>query len=70
MANIVPGLCKCILLACCPDKRQDEYNLVLVIQFLLATSFALSVILDLCDEDDTSNESDGTCKIFIGRSIN
>jgi Na+/melibiose symporter-like transporter len=60
-----------ILLVFHPSKRQDDYNFVLVSNFLLICCFVMYMILKLCSEQanvDTGNEKN-LCKRFIGRSF-
>jgi hypothetical protein len=61
----------CILLAFRPYKRNDDYYLALVSNFLIICCFAVGIILKHCSEEasaDTDNEQD-LCKRFIGRSF-
>jgi hypothetical protein len=67
IAIIILALYLCLFLAYRPYKREDNYNLGLVSNFLLLSCFCLSIILKLCDSED---DAEGTCSRYIGYSLN
>jgi len=47
-----------------PYKRKDDFYLSVISSFLLVLSFALGIILHLCEDDDEKEE--GNCHTFVG----
>jgi hypothetical protein len=72
MANIISVFYTCILLVYRPYKRNDDYNLAFLSNFLLICCFALGIVLKLCndDEEDYDNDSTEVCQRFIGLYFN
>ena len=71
VAIVVSLLYMSILLAFRPYKRQDDYYLALVSNFLLICCFVMGMILKLCSEEignNTDNEQD-LCKSFVGSTF-
>jgi hypothetical protein len=77
VAIIVSVLYFAFLLAYRPYKRNDDYYLAFLSNFLLITCFSLGIILKLCNGDEDNDGYDfvggdddtGTCHKFIGLSL-
>ncbi len=73
IASIVSVLYSFVLLAFRPYKRQGDYNLAFLSNFLLISCFSLGIILKLCNQDEDIGPDDGSqsfCSRFIGDSFN
>jgi hypothetical protein len=72
VASIISSLYLGILANARPYKRDDDFYLAFVGNFLLICCFAMGIILQLCNEEqiDIADEGDdGTCNRFVGFSL-
>lgn len=68
LAIIVCVLYHTLLLALCPYKRSDNYNLALIMNLAITCCFCLGIILKLCDNNNEQfqvNGNEDKCTGFI-----